>query len=66
MKALTESDKSNLSKLPETEWFEEIDVWPRVKRTYYSLNRLVDAGYVEGRWIDNVKKYRKIKSLSPP
>lgn len=61
-KKLTESDKENLSKLPDNKWFEEIDVWPAVKRTWYSLNRLMDAGYVKSKYSGNSMKFRKIKN----
>lgn len=46
-KKLTKNDLENLANLPNGKWFEAIDVWPKVKRTDYSLRRLINAGYVQ-------------------
>lgn len=67
MKNLTETDLKNLAALPADKWFDAIDVWPTVKRTNYSLGRLIQAGYVEIE-IGSVPfyhpRYRKIKDAS--
>jgi len=64
-KTMTKNDIDNLSHLPDV-WFEEIDVWPAVKRTYYSLGRLQERGYVERKLETNNQihnfMYRKIKN----
>lgn len=49
MKALTKADQRHLDLCPENKWFEGIDVWPKVKRSDYSLGRLVDAGVLNTR-----------------
>ncbi len=61
MKPLTKADQKNLSKIPDNKWFEGIDVWPAIKRRDYSLWRLVDAGYLECKFIGNFRKYKKVK-----
>lgn len=66
MKSLTKNDLENLSKLPDDKWFEAIDLWPQVKRTDYSLSRLIQAGYVEKDVSDgpiHYIRYRKIKDI---
>ena len=63
-KPLTKSDLENLNKLPENKWFEDIDVWPAVKRTTYSLRRLVSAGYVESKYANQSMKYRKLNDTT--
>lgn len=66
MKKLTKNDLDNLNKLPENKWFKEIEVWPAVKRTTYSLGRLREAGYVEMDVRGSLPYvfYRKIKNYS--
>lgn len=67
MKNLTETDLKNLAALPADKWFDAIDVWPAVKRTSYSLDRLIQAGYVEKQIGDGPfyhPRYRKIKETS--
>jgi hypothetical protein len=46
---MSDNDRKNLKYIMERKrgWFTEIDVWPQIKRTYYSLNRLVDCGQLE-------------------
>ena len=66
MQSLTDTDIKNLSNLP-SGWFESSDIWPAVKRTNYSLARLIEAGYVEkGIGAGSIYdiKYRKIKDLN--
>lgn len=67
-KKLTETDIRNLAALPSDKWFDAIDVWPAVKRTDYSLGRLIQAGYVEKKILlqDQIHypRYRKIKDYS--
>ena len=63
IKPLTESDSGNLSHCPDGKWFDEMDVWPRVKRPRYSLDRLVAAGYLESKTTAGMTgmKYKVIK-----
>lgn len=63
-KTLSKNDLENLSKLPDNIWFEDIDVWPEVKRTKYSLERLIDAGYVEKKYSNMSMRYRKINFVT--
>lgn len=58
---MTNNDIKNLDKLPKGVDFTEIDIWPAVKRTKYSLKRLIELGYVEQITFDGIEsKYRRI------
>jgi len=59
-KELTKHDVYNFMQLPEKEWVTVVDVFPRIMRGYYSLNRLVDAGLVESKF-ENKEWYFKSK-----
>lgn len=58
MKKLTETDLRNLKNCPTERWFKSIDVWPIVKRPEYALGRLIDAGKLQTRVIEE-KEYFK-------
>ncbi len=65
-KKLTKSDEENLAQCPRGVWFEDIDVFPRVKRTTYSLGRLVAAGYLEKEWRGSLSKMAEYRVIKEP
>lgn len=59
MKTPTKTDIENLRNCPADRQFDDIEVWPRVKRLDYSLGRLVDFGFLEREYTDKGKKYKR-------
>lgn len=57
---MTQHDKVNLINCPDKKWFGVVDVFPRIKRGRYSLDRLVDFGKLESEFKKGEMMYRKL------
>ncbi len=60
MKKLSEADIRHLSICPQNKWFDETDVFPRIKRGRYSLGRLVEYGLLKIKYDGNNRMYKII------
>lgn len=58
----TKTDLKNLEHCPKGRFFNDIEVWPRVKRLDYSLGRLVSFGLLIIDYTDDGKMY-KVKEI---
>ena len=57
---MTKADKENLNNCPDNKWFNDVDVFPKVKRANYTLGRLVEAGELKTKVTDDGRFYRKV------
>lgn len=63
MPKTTENDKRNLAICnQQIGWFDEIDVFPKIKRGYYALNRLVAQNLLDTRVLAYNKRQWKAKT----
>lgn len=59
-KKMTKTDEANINNCPDKKWFGVVDVFPRIKRGRFSLDRLVDFGKLESEYTKGEMMYRKL------